>query len=65
MKLKYLILVAVMFSANAFACKTVPVITGEFATEHEAIDANKTQINYEIVCHTPVPDTTEFKVSEK
>ena len=44
MKFKYLILVAVMFSANVFACKTVPVITGEFATEHEAIDANKTQI---------------------
>jgi hypothetical protein len=47
--------------ANA-DCKTVPVITGEFATEHEAIDANKTKIVYEQVCNKPKAITEEFVV---
>lgn len=45
-------------------CKTVPVITGEFATEHDAIDANKTKIVYEQVCHTAAVITDDFVVDQ-
>lgn len=60
-KLVSVLSIALLSVSYAYAdCKTVPVITGEFATE-TLFDPTKTQVKYEKVCSKPAT-TGEFVV---
>ena len=61
-KLVSVLSIALLLVSYAYAdCKTVPVITGEFATE-TLFDPTKTQVKYEKVCSKPAVTTGEFVV---
>lgn len=61
-KLVSILSIALLSVSYAYAeCKTVPVITGEFATE-TLFDPTKTQVKYEKVCSKPAATTGEFVV---
>ncbi|BFM36917.1 hypothetical protein [Acinetobacter towneri] len=61
-KLVSVVSIALFSASYAYAeCKTVPVITGEFASE-TLFDPTKTQVKYEKVCSKPTATTGEFIV---